>query len=83
MTKFKQSLFSLKLAVEKCKITKQINNNHLSECLLWTIYVSKIYLINKIRVIKNYQITKKEQKAEQQAKIKESQFINFYEVSLD
>lgn len=65
LTKFKQSLFSLKLSVEKCKQAKTINYTNLSECLLWTIFVQYMFLVNKIRVLKQYMIAKREQKENQ------------------
>ena len=60
--KFKQSLFSINLAVKKCKDQRKVNQGNLSECLLWTIFVRMIYLVNKIRVLKNYRLGKKDKK---------------------
>jgi len=51
-------LFSLTLAITKCKSRQTINEATLGEALLWTIFVQKIYLINKLRVIKNHTIAK-------------------------
>ena len=51
-------MFSLTLAITKCKSRQTINEATLGEALLWTIFVQKIYLINKLRVIKNHTIAK-------------------------
>ena len=56
--KLKQSLFSLNLAIRKCKSQSKVNQRDLSESLLWSIFVQHIYFINKLRVLQNYQINK-------------------------
>tara|TARA_B110000285_G_C14900849_1_gene503176 strand:- start:108 stop:281 length:174 start_codon:yes stop_codon:yes gene_type:complete len=37
--KFKQSLFSLGLAIQKCKQQARVNQRDLAESLLWSIFV--------------------------------------------
>jgi len=51
--KFKHSIYSLKMAVYKCKLQRNLNQDDLEQSMLWMIVVQKVYLANKIRVLKN------------------------------
>lgn len=50
--KFKQSIYSLKMAVHKCKLKRSLNQDDLEQSLLWMIFVQQVFLANKIRVLK-------------------------------
>ena len=54
--KFKHSIYSLRMAIHKCKLKSSLNQDDLEQSLLWMIVVQKVFLANKIRVLKK-QIT--------------------------
>lgn len=52
--KFQHAIYFLKLAITKCKMSKRVNQEDIEQSLLWMILVQKVFLANKIRVLKKH-----------------------------
>ena len=52
--KFKHAIFFFRLAIYKCKLQARMNQDDIEQSLLWMIIVEKVFLANKIRVLKKH-----------------------------
>lgn len=63
----------MNVALQKLKQASiKVNQSDLAETLLWTILVEKVYLINKLRVLKNYSMNKAEMQKQKEQNLPKS-----------